>query len=383
MEDNRDNIEAKDKYADLYDFAPIGYFTLSQNQLILESNLTGAALLGIARDELIKQEFKKFVAPADIELWDKHITGVCQNGAKQSCDLRIGRPDGFVFYGQITSVRMELPAVGDQPPSFALRTMMTDITIRKRMEEDLRKAYKQLKETQQALIQSEKMSALGRFSILIAHEVKNPMGIMLGGLEFLETKLPHGDDDAEKTIKTVKDALLRANFILESLLHYAHPADLKLEAVNASDIVKIVLDMVTRKASLANITIDTEIAQGLQISVDKNQMHQALFNIVMNAMEAMPNGGKISFKTYKAIIPELSSKDMSCVIEVDDTGSGISQENLTRLAEPFFTTKVRGVGTGLGFFITKMVVENHKGKLLIESSEGKGTAVKIVLPLVH
>ena len=187
-------------YAQPYDFVPIGHFTLDRDALILEADLIGAALLGVTRDELVRQNFKKFIALADTELWDKHTASVCRDGAKQNCDLRIDRPDGLTFYAQMTSIRMELPAVGDEPsnfglrtimtrPSFGMRTMMSDIIMRKRMEEDLKAAYKQLKETEQKLTQSEKIAAVGRFSGLIAHEVKNPMGIILGGLELLEKKL--------------------------------------------------------------------------------------------------------------------------------------------------------------------------------------------------
>ncbi|MBU1037950.1 MAG: PAS domain S-box protein, partial [Candidatus Omnitrophica bacterium] len=249
-----------------------------------------------------------------------------------------------------------------------------DITERKKGEEAL-------KDSQELLVQSEKMSAIGRFSAGIAHEVKNPLSIMLGGLEFLETKLPHGDEDSDKMVKVVKDAVLRANFTLESLIHYARPSDLIREMVEVSEIVNLTLGMVTRKAGLANITIDADFAQGMRVSVDKNQVHQALLNIIMNAMEAMPTGGNIAIKTFKAIMPEVSGEKSSCVIEVIDTGTGISQDNLIRVTEPFFTTKGSVVGTGLGLFITNKIMESHNGKLLIESTEGKGTVVKVVLPL--
>lgn len=225
------------------------------------------------------------------------------------------------------------------------------------------------------------MSAIGRFSANIAHEVKNPLAIILGGLEFLEAKLQHGDAEVEKMVKMIKGATLRANSILESLLHYARPSDLVQETVHVSEIVKLALDMVARKASLANITIETEFEQALQISVDKNQMHQAMLNIIMNSVEALPKGGKISIKAYKAIIPELSDKHDSCVVEIIDTGTGISQKSMPRIAEPFFTTKGKVVGTGLGLFITTKIIEGNEGKLLIDSREGKGTTVKIVLPL--
>ena len=120
------------------------------------------------------------------------------------------------------------------------------------------------------------------------------------------------------------------------------------------------------------------------LNVDKNQILQVLFNLMANAVEAMPNGGELTVRTYKTY-PSLQSVFSSdrpvCVIEISDRGEGIPKENLQRLFEPFFTTKRERKGTGLGLSIAKTIVENHQGDLLIESEPGQGTQVWVLLPL--
>ena len=118
----------------------------------------------------------------------------------------------------------------------------------------------------------------------------------------------------------------------------------------------------------------------MYLEVDKNQMQQVFFNLLMNAIEAMPKGGTIMIKTYKMKPSESSLADKLCVIEVADTGEGISKKDLQRIFEPFFTTKRERKGTGLGLSMTKMIVNNHKGDLAIESIPGKGTTAQIALP---
>ena len=249
--------------------------------------------------------------------------------------------------------------------------------------EDLKQTIEKLNHTQAQLIQSEKLAALGRFASGVAHEVKNPLGTILGGLEFLELKLPQNDADLTVAIKKIKDSTLRANDIVQNLLKFARPSELKTERSNPKDLIEDTLSLVKFRAPLSDIKISTDFAQeGIYIEVDKNQMLQVLFNIFMNAVEAMPKGGEIKIKTYKTDIPEFSPQKQACVIEIIDTGEGITQYNLSRLFEPFFTTKRDRRGTGLGLSMSKMIVEKHKGKLVIESEPGKGTGVKIILPIL-
>lgn len=251
-----------------------------------------------------------------------------------------------------------------------------DITGRKNAENELKKA-------QFELIQSEKMAAIGRFSSGIAHEVKNPLAIILGCAELLEYKAPKYDLDSLETIGKIKDAALRANSVLQTLLAYARPSELKAEIIDPIEIIKGVLPIFEKRAELASITLIKELSiEALKISVDKNQIHQVLFNMVKNAIEAMPKGGVLTIKINKKMVAEFSKSEPACVIELVDTGSGISKENMVKIAEPFFSTKERGTGTGLGLFMAKSILTSHKGKLLVTSEEGKGAVFAIALPLV-
>lgn len=255
---------------------------------------------------------------------------------------------------------------------------------RKYAEEKVKKAYDKLKETQQQLIQSEKLSALGRFSAGVAHEIKNPLGIILGGVEFLERKVSSKDADVKTTIQVVKNATLKANTTLYNMLEFAMPSRLDIEIVEASKIINETILLVKYKAKANKISINTDFANDIiNISINKNQMQQVLLNIFINAIDAMPHGGEIKVSTYKMIIKDFSADKPACIIEIKDSGEGISRENLSRVFEPFFTTKRDKNGTGLGLSVARAIVRNHNGDLIINSEINKGTEVKVILPIAE
>ncbi len=251
-----------------------------------------------------------------------------------------------------------------------------------RASQELKHAYDELKTAQYAIIQSEKLAALGRFSSGIAHEVKNPLGIILGGIEFLEQKLPKSDKDSIIAAKKIKEATMRADAILRNLLKFASPADLKTDNIDVKELVNDTISFFKYRASLANVDIIAVfIKEDVFINADKNLLQQVLFNLLMNASDAIKEKGQIKIKIYKAALNEMIDGKPGCVIEVIDSGEGIPKENLSKLFEPFFTTKRDKKGTGLGLSISKMIIENHGGVLLFESIVGKGTVAKMILPL--
>ena len=265
-----------------------------------------------------------------------------------------------------------------------MRSLLEDLQGSKiRLEEQsraLQKAYADLQSTQAELVQAEKIGALGRFSSGIAHEVKNPLGIILGGVEFLEKRLGK-DPDTHTALKMMKDSTLRADSILRGLMQFSRPAELKKEKVSPEDLVEKTIAMVKYLAPVRNVRIQTDYAEkGLMVEVDKNQMQQVLFNILDNAIDAMHEGGDVNIKIFSEKDPD--SGDPRCIILIADTGEGISIENQRKLFEPFFTTKRGSRGTGLGLSMARMIVENHEGRLILESEEGKGTTVRITLPLL-
>ncbi|MCF7872732.1 MAG: GHKL domain-containing protein [Candidatus Omnitrophica bacterium] len=246
----------------------------------------------------------------------------------------------------------------------------------------LKEAYSKLKKAQGSLVQSEKLAALGRFSSGIAHEVKNPLGVVLGGVEFLERKITNPEKDVTIALKKVKDSTLRANNIVQNLLNFAKPSARKNESIDLKNIIQETLSLLKYKVSLVKIKIINDAKESPEgITGDKNQIQQVLFNLFLNAIEAMPKGGKLKIKTHKAPGSMKIKNKNSYVIDIIDNGEGIPEENLAKVFEPFFTTKRDTKGTGLGLAMCKMIIENNDGKLFIGSRPGKGATAKIILPI--
>ncbi|MBM3248053.1 MAG: hypothetical protein FJZ10_01310 [Candidatus Omnitrophica bacterium] len=261
--------------------------------------------------------------------------------------------------------------------------LVNQIKERQKAEEGLKKAYEELKKTQNELVQTEKISALGRFSLGAAHEIKNPLAIILSGAEFLESQNKCSQDEDIKTaVAKIKDSVSRADRILQSLLKFARPSELKIETVKPETFINETIFMLAYKINQAGIKLVTDFSQGsFYIAIDKNQMQQVILNAMFNAMEAMPSGGVLNIRVYQLVIPGVFDDKPACVIEITDSGMGMSPEVLARVFEPFFTSKRDRAGTGLGLSISKSIVKNHSGDLLVDSKLGKGTTVKIVLPI--
>lgn len=246
----------------------------------------------------------------------------------------------------------------------------------------IKKAYEEIKDTQARLVQAEKMSALGRFSSGIAHEVKNPLAIILGGMEYLQKKLETADLDTRTALEKIKDAVFRADRVIQNLLRFARPSRMEMEKMKLRDVVEDTLAFFKYKAPLINVQIEKIYPEkSIPVMIDKNQMQQVLFNLVSNSVDAMPRGGTVTISVYEKTIEISGVPAPYCVVEVADTGEGISDSDKSRLWEPFFTTKRDKGGTGLGLPVSRAIVENHKGFLEIESEYRKGTIARVILPV--
>ncbi|MDD4953864.1 MAG: ATP-binding protein [Candidatus Omnitrophica bacterium] len=263
--------------------------------------------------------------------------------------------------------------------------LFKEVQERKQAQDDLREAYSKLKETQDQLIQSEKMSAVGRLASGVAHEVKNPLAIIMQSVDYLSDKVPA---EYREALQMINDNIKRADNIVLTLLDFAKATELKMLPYNINSILESSLLLIRQGAKIDGVTVVKELSPDLpDILVDKNKIEQVFLNVFLNAIQAMPQGGKLFVRTYltKFDIPgrendaSLGLADAAVAVEIEDTGVGIPPEYLQKVFDPFFTTKGPRGGAGLGLSVSNNIINMHGGVIDIKSEQGRGT--KIILTL--
>ncbi len=258
---------------------------------------------------------------------------------------------------------------------------------------ELQKSHEDLKSAQFQLIQAEKMQSIGRLAAGVAHEVKNPLGILRMGADYLAKNLNSPDENVSLILADMTDAIQRADSIILGLLDFAVPHALDSHAEDLSAILEQSIGLVRHSLSEVGIKLVKDLPAGLPlIWLDRNKIKQVFVNILTNAIHATPPGGTITVQTSsRQLQPEEVGHDAGSrladrfragetvvVAEVLDTGGGIPEEKLAQIFDPFFTTKPTGKGTGLGLTVTKKIVELHGGSLEIRNRKEGGVAVAIM-----
>jgi len=230
------------------------------------------------------------------------------------------------------------------------------------------------KEMEASLAQQGKMASLGVLSSGVAHEINNPLGVILGYAGYIEGKMSE-DDPNYRYIHEIKRESKRCKKIVQDLLSYARTPRPSLEQVDLNRLLAQIVDFAANHTDMRGVTITTEFAPALPpVMLDGDQMRQVAINLILNAGGAMPDGGRLTVKT------ELSDAEHVQIVFAD-SGCGIPPETIEKIFEPFYTTKERG--TGLGLAITRQIIEQHNGKISIESTPGTGTTVRVTLPVEH
>ena len=242
--------------------------------------------------------------------------------------------------------------------------------------EKLGNSMKQLRETTQKLVESEKMASLGVLSAGVTHEINNPLNFIKGGVEGLEIEMQKNKVNglSFEYMDAIKEGLQRTATIVNSLNHFSRQTDTMNESCDVHSILENCLVMIQPMIKYKGLVVKEFTKDCIKVQGNEGKLHQAFLNIISNAEQAIQADGEIVVQTRK---------DEGLVrVQISDTGMGISMENINKIRDPFFTTKPVGKGTGLGLAITYKIIEEHKGYIQVMSEIGKGTTFTITLPSI-
>lgn len=239
--------------------------------------------------------------------------------------------------------------------------------------------FSKKKQLEDELIRSGKLAALGELSGGLAHEINNPLAIISGYAQMLQAEPTVDEARKQRYLKEIVAQTDRVARIVRKVRDFARPGETRMESVDINGTLIRTLSLLRDRVHLKNIRINEDLDFSLpRIKADKDQLAQIFLNIIINAVQAMPNGGELTLRTkFRRQGTKLSAKRVE--LTIIDTGCGVPKENLDRIFVPFFTTKHDS--TGLGLSITHSLVNRHHGTIVVESEVGKGTTFVITFPL--
>lgn len=371
--------ENEERYALSQRIGKIGLFewNVKSGKVILADETR--KIIGLGPDDFQESDFQatRYIHPDDVPVWEKEWKACLKEGKELRFEIRVKRPDN--------DQEIWLSVLGgyskdpDDRPERMLGVVM-DITERKYA--DVRH-----KELEKQLIQAQKMEAIGRLAGGVAHDFNNLLSIILGYSEMLMEDIPF-EHPHHMSLAEVHDASVRAQGVTRQLLAFGKKQVLEIKHIDINQVIQN-FEKLLRRVITEDIVLQIYLAQEpAVIKADSSQIEQVMMNLVVNAKDAMPNGGELTIETSLVDIEAGSSADevgiaggRYVLISVSDTGDGISNEDMDRIYEPFFTTKGREKGTGLGLATVYGIVTQHGGAVLAHSDKGQGTTFKIYMPV--
>jgi len=347
---------AAEKYTELYDFAPIGYFTLSQNGEILETNLCGSQMIGKNRSHLKNSQFRFFISDETKPVFNLFFDTIFKDTVKRTCEVTLLNNDNIG-----TPVYLHGIAIENGKLCFVT---MVDISERKRMEEGLQKIHR--------------LESLGILAGGIAHNFNN---LLCGIFGYIDMAYEISNEkQVKKYLSEVLSNIDRARGLTQQLLTFSKGGAPVKKLDHLQHILK---ETVQFALNGSNVSCNFDLSDDLwTCNFDRNQVEQVIDNLVINARQSMPAGGtiRVSAQNLSLAQDEHPSLSAGCYIKISihDSGNGISKEILPRIFDPYFTTKT--YGNGLGLSTSYSIISRHNGSIEVESEKGTGTVFHIYLP---
>jgi two-component system NtrC family sensor kinase len=360
----RELREANEFLTNLIESSVDGIIVTDMKGDILIFNTGAERILGYQSDEVIgKMNIREIYAPGVAQEVMQKLRSPDYGGVGKLNSFRIVHRNKW---GQWIDGDLSASLIcDDQGNEIGNIGIFKDLRERLKMEERLR-------ETQQQLMQSEKLAAMGRLTSQIAHELNNPIYGIMNTLELLKTEIPP-DSKRRKILEMSLSETERLSEILRNMLSFSKPEEEVRRPLDVNELLEGIVLFMDKQMSEANIDIETRFEREIpKVMGSTNQLRQVLLNMIRNAKEAMPQGGILSLETMR--------EDARVIIHIKDTGIGIPEEIRDKIFEAFFTTKHEVKGVGLGLSVCYGIIKDHGGEIRVESDEGRGSTFSIILP---
>lgn len=350
---------SEQKYRRIFQGSRDMIMVVAKDGFIQDINPAGQKMLAISRlgDVVEHESFQSFLSGA--HQWELLIDGLESDGFITNVELDMQTADGSIKRVLVSGSL----AHGSADEGDSIHFLVKDIEQRRKIQEQM--------------AQADKLASIGELSAGIAHEINNPLGIILGYTQLL---MRNEDKDSERMadLRTIEKHVRNCKTIVEDLLNFARTSKPKKELVDIHGVIDDVVDFVLNHGEMDNVGLHKDYDRGLGLLyIDEKKIKQVLINLIMNAKHAVGNNGRIVLSTGR------NNTAGKAIIQVEDDGHGIEKKDLSRIFDPFFTTKPTGEGTGLGLSVSYGIVKNHGGDVFADSQTGQGATFTIVLPLPH
>jgi len=357
-ERTRELAQSEHKYRRIFEVSRDMILVTGRDGTIINMNPAGYKIFGY-KDSAVSLEQKSFADFFAVSADWQEIKSLIENHGF------VSNAEVSLKYSEDKQIRVLVSGSFDEGRSdreATIHFLVKDIEQRRLVEEQI--------------AQADKLASIGQLSAGIAHEINNPLGIILGYTQLLIRNEPPATEKYND-LKTIEKHVRSCKLIVEDLLNFARSSKPNEDIIRVDQAIDDVLDFIQQHAGLADIDIQKNYDSSVpEMLLDEKKIKQVLMNLIMNAKHAIGDKGVLSLET------ELNESGQQVMVRIADTGHGIEKNNLARIFDPFFTTKPTGEGTGLGLSVSYGIIKNHGGDILVDSEVGQGATFTIVLPLV-
>ena len=349
--------ESDSRLAGIVHSAMDAIVSIDEKQRIVLFNPAAEQMFGRPREEVEGQSLDELIPERFRAVHREHVDRFARSGQTSRRMGQLGHVWGLRANGEEFPVEASISQLRAGRASL-LTVILRDMTERQRLEREL--------------VQSEELAAVATLVTGIAHDIGTPMNVILGYTDMLARSLR--DEKGRERLRIIKAQVERVTRLIQSLMNFARPEPERPRSLRVEEILERALGLIAESARKRGVAIERSFGETAPLLAQAERLERAFLDLFVNACDAMAAAGGVLRVTTRAL-------DGAVEIRIEDTGSGIAPDALARIFEPFYTTKPRGHGTGLGLLVTRRIVADHGGAIDVESEPGKGASFRIRLPL--